>query len=180
MEQSISTIRSRLYGVEYFCYSDQVIPSRTFLLFRVDDTQQKISVIPLRVGYILIRTFVSCYFEQVILSSQNISAIPSWLQRVFILSRNFLVFCSLNQLPKVLHAKPNKIQKQLSGGVFRNFAKFTGKHLCQSLFFIKVAGLRPVTILKKRLWHRCFLVNFANILRTLIFIEHLRWLLLKI
>ena len=25
--------------------------------------------------------------------------------------------------------------------VLRNFAKFTGKHLCQSLFFNKVAGL---------------------------------------
>ena len=28
-------------------------------------------------------------------------------------------------------------------GVLRNFAKFTGKHLCQSLLFNKVAGLRP-------------------------------------
>ena len=27
-------------------------------------------------------------------------------------------------------------------GVLRNFAKFTGKHLCQGLFFNKVAGLR--------------------------------------
>ena len=27
-------------------------------------------------------------------------------------------------------------------GVLRNFVKFTGKHLCQSLFFNKVAGLR--------------------------------------
>ena len=27
-------------------------------------------------------------------------------------------------------------------GVFRNFTKFTEKHLCQSLFFNKVAGLR--------------------------------------
>ena len=26
-------------------------------------------------------------------------------------------------------------------GVYRNFAKFTGKHLCQRLFFNKVAGL---------------------------------------
>ena len=26
-------------------------------------------------------------------------------------------------------------------GVLRNFAKFTGKHLCQSLFFNKVADL---------------------------------------
>ena len=25
-------------------------------------------------------------------------------------------------------------------GVLRNFTKFTGKHLCQSLFFNKVAG----------------------------------------
>ena len=29
--------------------------------------------------------------------------------------------------------------------VHRNFSKFTGKHLCQSLFFNKVAGLRPQT-----------------------------------
>ena len=27
-------------------------------------------------------------------------------------------------------------------GVLRNFTKFTGKHLCQSLFFNKVAGMR--------------------------------------
>ena len=51
-------------------------------------------------------------------------------------------------------------------GVLRNFAKFTGKHLCQSLFFNKVAGLRPATLLKKRLWHRCFPMNFAKFLRT--------------
>ena len=36
-------------------------------------------------------------------------------------------------------------------GALRNFSKFTGKHLCQSLFFNKVAGLRPATLLKKRL-----------------------------
>ena len=62
-------------------------------------------------------------------------------------------------------------------GVVRNFAKFTGKHLCRSLFF-KVAGLRPATLLKKRLWHRCFPVNFAKFQRTTFLIEHLRWLLL--
>ena len=28
-------------------------------------------------------------------------------------------------------------------GVLKNFAKFTGKHKCQSFFFNKVAGLRP-------------------------------------
>ena len=35
-------------------------------------------------------------------------------------------------------------------GVLRNFAKFTGKHLCQRLFCNKVAGLslRPATLLE--------------------------------
>ena len=36
-----------------------------------------------------------------------------------------------------------------SKGVLRNFAKFTGKHLLQSLFFNKVAGVRPATVLEK-------------------------------
>ena len=61
-------------------------------------------------------------------------------------------------------------------GVLRNFVKFTGKHPCQSLFFNKVAS--PATLLKKRLWHSCFPVNFAEFLRTPFLTEHLRWLLL--
>ena len=51
-------------------------------------------------------------------------------------------------------------------GVLRNFAKFTGKHLCQSLFFNKVTYLRPAILLKKRLWYRCFPVNFEKFLRA--------------
>ena len=35
-------------------------------------------------------------------------------------------------------------------GDLGNFAKFRGKHLCQSLFFNKVAGLKPSISLKKR------------------------------
>ena len=64
-------------------------------------------------------------------------------------------------------------------GFHRNFAKLAGKHLCQSLFFNKVAGLRPVTLFKKRLWHRCFPVNFVKFLRTPFIIEHFWWLLLQ-
>ena len=51
-------------------------------------------------------------------------------------------------------------------GVLRKFVKFTGKHFRQSLFFNKVVGLRAATFLKKRLWRRCFLVNFTKFLRT--------------
>ena len=32
---------------------------------------------------------------------------------------------------------------------------------------------RPATLLKKRLWPRCFPVNFVNFLRTPFFTEHL-------
>ena len=65
-------------------------------------------------------------------------------------------------------------------GVLENFAKFVGKHLSQSLLFNKVAGLRSGTLIKTRLWHRCFPVNFAKVLRTSLFTEHLWWLLLLI
>ena len=64
--------------------------------------------------------------------------------------------------------------------VLRNLGKFIGKHLRQSLFLNKVADLRPATLLKRRLWRRCFLVNFAKFLRTPFFTEHLRWLLLAL
>ena len=63
--------------------------------------------------------------------------------------------------------------------VLRNFVKFIGKRLCQSLIFNKVAGLGPGTLSKKRLWHWCFPVNFAKFLRAPFLTEHLRWLLLK-
>ena len=38
--------------------------------------------------------------------------------------------------------------------------------MCQGLFFNNVAGLRPATLSKKRIWHKCFPVNFAKFLRT--------------
>ena len=60
-------------------------------------------------------------------------------------------------------------------GVLRNFVKFTGKHLSQSLFFNKVAA---ATLLKKRLWLRCFPPNFYEISKNTFFIQHL-WCLLR-
>ena len=56
--------------------------------------------------------------------------------------------------------------------VFRNFTKFTRKHLCQSLFFNKVASLRPATLFKKRL-AQVFSCDFCEIFKDTIFTEHL-------
>ena len=51
-------------------------------------------------------------------------------------------------------------------GVLKNLGKFTGKHLCWSLFFNEFRGLRPASLLKKKLQRRCFPVNSAKLLRT--------------
>ena len=59
----------------------------------------------------------------------------------------------------------------------KNFRKFSGKHLCWSLFFNKVSRLRPATLLKKRLQQRCFPVNFVKFLRIRFWKSTSRWLL---
>ena len=53
----------------------------------------------------------------------------------------------------------------LKKGVLRNFANFTGKQLCWSLFLIELQPL-GLQLYKKRLQHRCFPVEFTKFLRT--------------
>ena len=62
-------------------------------------------------------------------------------------------FCVINTHP--IYSQ----QKQSPGGFLKNFAKFTGKHLCQSFFLIKLQALGPDI---KRTWHGCFPVTFAK------------------
>ena len=60
--------------------------------------------------------------------------------------------------------------------VFRNFKKFTEKHLCQSLFFNKVAGLSCTTcnFIKKGTLAQVFSCEFYEIFKNTYFEEHLR------
>ena len=78
----------------------------------------------------------------------------------------FVLFTSrkgfLDTLCKNLLYRSSHRRSSVRKDVLRNFAKFTGKPMCQSLFFNKVAGQRPVTLLKKRLWHRYFPVILRN------------------
>ena len=62
--------------------------------------------------------------------------------------------------------RSSRLEVFFKKGVPTNFAKLTGKHMCQSLFFNDVAGFRPTTLLKKRLWQRYFPVSFAKFVRT--------------
>ena len=54
--------------------------------------------------------------------------------------------------------------------VLKHFAKFTGRHFCQS------SHLGLPTLFKKRLWNRCFPANFAKFLRTPILKNICEWL----
>ena len=74
------------------------------------------------------------------------------------------------------------LQKQppevfIKKGVLKNFTKFTEKYLCHGLFFNRVA---VATLLKKRLWHRCFPVNFGKFSRSPFLQNTSGWLLLTL
>ena len=62
--------------------------------------------------------------------------------------------------------------------VLKNFAIFTGKHLCWSLINLKGFWACITCTPTKRFQHRSFPVNIAKFLLTPFFIEHLPWLLL--
>ena len=63
-------------------------------------------------------------------------------------------------------------REEVVRGVLRNFAKFTGKHLCQSLFLIKLQ------VSNTGAGTGVLLVNFVKFPRTPFFIKNLWWLLL--
>ena len=55
-------------------------------------------------------------------------------------------------------------------GILKNFPKFTGKHLRQSLFCNKIAGLRSATLLKETL-AQAFSYEFCEIFKNTFFHE---------
>ena len=76
----------------------------------------------------------------------------------------FSFYCSTLYCMNYVHSYRSSHRRcSVRKGFLRNFAKFTGKHLCQSLFFNKVTACN---FIKKRLWHRCFTVKFAKFVRT--------------
>ena len=112
----------------------------------------------------------------------------------------FSFFCTMKMLLNVFDqdhayisniamAKITKTDKKIFHSR-KCFQKY--KHLCNALFpklirinysFHKRQSLKDRSShrrcsVKKKLWHRCFPVNFGKFLRTPFVTEHLRWLLL--
>ena len=56
--------------------------------------------------------------------------------------------------------------------------KNSQENTCAGVSFLIKLQVRPAILLKKRLWHGCFPVNFAKFLRKPLLTEHLQRLLL--
>ena len=57
-------------------------------------------------------------------------------------------------------------------GVYKNLGKFTGKHMCQSLFFNKVAGA-SCNFIEKEILVQVFSSEFCKIFKNIFLTEHL-------
>ena len=62
----------------------------------------------------------------------------------------------------ILTQPPEQNSEAAVGGVLKNFANFTGKRLCWSLFFKELQAFRPATLLKRNSYTGVFLWNLRN------------------
>ena len=82
-------------------------------------------------------------------------------------------------MKKTTYFKSSHQRCSIRKGILRYFAKFTGKHLCQSLFFNKVAlnkvaGSLACNFIKKEALAQVLSCEFSEISKNTFFIEHLR------
>ena len=66
-------------------------------------------------------------------------------------------------------------------GIFSDDTEAATRGILREKVFLEISqnsGLMAATLLKKRLWHRCFPVNFVKFLRTPFLTERLWWLFL--
>ena len=91
--------------------------------------------------------------------------------RFFRIYSNFQVFT--NETEKKPFSRRSHRRCSVKKGLLKNFANFTGKHLCWSLVLIKLQAWRS-SFLLKRDSNTSVSCEFCQI-----FIEHLRWLLLS-
>ena len=93
------------------------------------------------------------------------------------LSQYFVYFVSkFGELLKIERTRRNRSQMFFKIDVLKIFAIFTRKHLCCSLFLIKLQAFGTGTLLKRDSNKG---VNIAKFLRTAFLIVHLRWLFLN-
>ena len=83
--------------------------------------------------------------------------------------RDLTIKSYLNKLSKMFIFRSSHRMCSIKKGILRNFSKFTGKHLCQSLFFNKVAACH---FIKKETLAQVFSCEFWEISKNIFFTEH--------
>ena len=152
--------RSYLYHTQklLISYAEVTFIRRSYLYHT-----QKLLIPYAEVNYIIRRSYL--YHQQKLLYIIRRSYFISYAEVTYIISRSYfhaqkLLFLFYDLSLILNRSSHRRFSKQK--GILTNFVKFTGKCLCQSFFFNKVAGLS------------CFPVNFAKFLRTTFVTEHLR------
>ena len=84
-----------------------------------------------------------------------------------------IVHCLFTQPIQLFLFRINRREVLCKNGFLEKFAKFTGKHLCLSLFFNKVAGA-ACNFIKEETQAQVFSCEFCEISKSTSFTEHLR------
>ena len=103
------------------------------------------------------------------------------LLKVTVFSAEAIQFKDLSDEPKLVLSSEAANGHFYKKAAFNTFAIFTGKQTVLKSLFNKVADLQVATgayFIKKRLQHRCFLVNIGKFLRTSILKNNCERLLL--
>ena len=91
--------------------------------------------------------------------------------KIYYLNKIYFCFAKIKFSKHTLYKQKQPPEVFYKKSVLRDFTKFTGKHLCQSLSFNKVAGLSSATFLKKRL-AQVFSCEFYEIFKNNFFTVH--------
>ena len=103
------------------------------------------------------------------------SCIQHWSVSRFSLARNTQISVTRKDRIKQITFQISRSSYQrcsIIKGVLRNFAKFIGKHLCQSLFFNKVADLEPCNFIKKETLAQVFSCAYCEISKNTFLSKH--------
>ena len=93
---------------------------------------------------------------------------------VYVILSSQILKLLYHKLKNCLNSRSSHQRYSIKKAVLKNFAIFTGKRLCLNLLLIKTYNFP-----RKRLRHRCFPVNIAQILITLILMKICEQLLLS-
>ena len=109
-------------------------------------------------GIIYVPNNMAHYFQGLYLTINSVEK-PFWKEKLELWHKNEVQNKQFDERIEVKNYRSSRQEVFCEKGVLRNFAKIHRKRPVPESLFSKVAGLRLATSLKKRLWHRCFLVK---------------------